>query len=173
MSVKIYDKALTDLQCEFLVDAFNNSEDTIVRSTSYLSFTEFNFTQHFNGTEFHVNLAKRLTELTQHYFKDINIKPYFKPGSFEEVRVKRYDANANDRFDIHIDAADAGTSKRAVAMLFYLNDNDGYTDFPTKNIRVEPKKGRVVVFPPTWEYPHLGNKPSTEKYIMSSYLHYG
>ena len=39
---------------------------------------------------------------------------------------------------------------------------------------IQPECGRVVVFPPTWEYPHSGLPPSDcPKYILSTYIHYG
>ena len=33
---------------------------------------------------------------------------------------------------------------------------------------------KVLVFPPTWQYPHIGMpvKSGSPKYIMSTYLHY-
>ncbi|BCV07817.1 MAG: hypothetical protein CM15mL3_0380 [Kanaloavirus sp.] len=60
-------------------------------------------------------------------------------------------------------------------MLFYLNDVEegGKTIFPYHHKEFTPVKGSVIIFPPTWEYPHLGEPPaSNPKYIMSSYLHY-
>ena len=155
------------------MNSFDNAEDVIDRTHEIYSFKEFNFSYKFINTSFHTKLVRRMQELITLYFNDIKIKPMFKPGKIEALRIKKYKADGNDRFDMHIDVSNGAAAHRAVAMLFYLNDNDGYTDFPTKNIRVKPKKGRVVIFPPTWEYPHTGTKPSTEKYIMSSYLHYG
>ena len=60
-------------------------------------------------------------------------------------------------------------------MLFYLNnvDSGGKTIFPYQNKEFTPNRGDVIIFPPTWEYPHLGEPPmSSPKYIMSTYLHY-
>jgi len=63
---------------------------------------------------------------------------------------------------------------RDVSFLFYLNENDGDTYFPRHHINIHPKAGSVLVFPPTWEYPHVGSPPTVQKkYIMSTYLHYG
>ena len=61
---------------------------------------------------------------------------------------------------------------------FYLNDNDGFTTFPNvrsdrKPLAVEPKAGRVVIFPPMWMFPHNGLPPKNDdKYIMMTSLHY-
>ena len=92
--------------------------------------------------------------------------------SLEEFRIKRYLPNGEERFDEHVDVADYKTAKRALAFLFYLNDNDGDTFFTTEELYIRPRSGKVLMFPPTWEYPHAGLAPSTTKYIMSTYIHY-
>ena len=56
----------------------------------------------------------------------------------------------------------------------YLKDNkEGYTSFPEYDLKVKPKAGRLLMFPPLWTYKHIGHKPIKEpKYIVGSYLHY-
>ena len=50
-------------------------------------------------------------------------------------------------------------------------DDGGHTIF--NGMKIDPKKGRLVMFPPTWMFPHMGEEPiSNTKYIMSSYLRY-
>ena len=94
----------------------------------------------------------------------------------EELRIKKYKNNRVDRFDEHVDVIDHKSAKRCLAMLFYLNgvEEGGKTIFPYQDKSFTPVKGSVIIFPPTWEYPHLGEPPiSSPKYIMSTYLHYG
>ena len=92
------------------------------------------------------------------------------------MRIKKYEPSSDDRFDIHVDVQDHQTSKRYLAFLTYLNDDffGGETDFPYNKLTVRPKTGTVLVFPPTWQYPHRGLpvKKGEPKYIMSTYLHY-
>ena len=76
--------------------------------------------------------------------------------ALEELRIKRYLPNGEERFDEHVDITDHASARRAVAFLFYLNDNDGVTHFTRQGVTIKPKTGRVVVFPPTWSYPHSG-----------------
>ena len=93
----------------------------------------------------------------------------------EEFRIKKYAVGGQDRFDEHVDVVNHQSSRRCLAMLFYLNDIDsgGKTVFPYQNKEFTPKRGNVIIFPPTWEYPHLGEPPiGSPKYIMSTYLHY-
>ena len=107
-----------------------------------------------------------------HYCVDVK-NPYVpRLKQLEEFRLKRYLPNKNERFDEHVDVTDYASARRALAFLFYLNDNDGDTSFG--DVVVHPRVGRVVVFPPTWEYPHYGIAPTVcTKYIMSTYIHYG
>ena len=67
-------------------------------------------------------------------------------------------------------------SDRVLAWMMYLNNDfeGGETEFPHHNLTVKPKTGTVLVFPPTWQYPHRGIpvESGNPKYILSTYLHY-
>ncbi len=93
----------------------------------------------------------------------------------EEFRIKKYHSRSHDRFDVHVDVQDHESARRYLAFLFYLNDDftGGETEFPHYEKKIVPKTGSVMVFPPTWQYPHAGLKVKTGvKYIMSTYCHY-
>ena len=82
----------------------------------------------------------------------------------------------DDQFLIHTDVQDHQSAKRYLAFLIYLNDDfkGGETTFPYNKLTIKPETGKVLVFPPTWQYPHSGLpvKSGNPKYIMSTYLHY-
>ena len=172
--IKIYDNALPDVICKGLIDVFE-------KNTEHHEFIDYNscpcFTQ-LNLNDFYPNtvppLIPYLVELYKKYKKDIKSK-YIPPlKDIEKFRIKRYNTSGHERFDEHVDVTDSISSRRAIAFLFYLNDNDGNTLFPLHNLNIKPVSGRVIVFPPTWEYPHKGLPPrSNSKYIMSTYVHYG
>ena len=73
--------------------------------------------------------------------------------------MKRYRPGGEERFDEHVDVTDHMSAKRGTCLLFYLNDNDGDTYFPEQDVTIHPKCGKVLVFPPTWEYPHKDSHP--------------
>lgn len=76
-------------------------------------------------------------------------------------------------FEMHVDATFGGTHRRLLACLLYLNDvaEGGYTEFPFQRLRVQPKAGSMVLFPPYWTHPHRGASPASNvKYKISSYL---
>jgi hypothetical protein len=76
----------------------------------------------------------------------------------------------------HVDANITCTSKRFLAFIIYLNtvDEGGETIF-TKPIelKIKPKEGNILFFPPFWMYEHEGNMPiSNDKYIITGFLCY-
>lgn len=59
--------------------------------------------------------------------------------------------------------------------ILYLNDvaDGGETEFLYQQMRVAPKKGRLVIFPPNYPWAHRGNPPlSGTKYIMTGWTEY-
>lgn len=99
------------------------------------------------------------------YIKDF--KYCKKPVSLEKLRIKKYPVGGY--FKEHVDATTYDHCTRYLAMFVYLNDSGGTTFF---NQNIPAEKGKVVIFPPNWMFPHsgfVGNKP---KYFLSTYLHY-
>jgi len=75
----------------------------------------------------------------------------------------------------HVDVTDHASAKRFISFQIYLTDVKvgGETEFPTLDTKIKCKKGRLVMFPPFWMFPHKGNPPiSNPKYLLGSYLHY-
>ncbi len=172
--VRVYDNIFSPKICKGLIDLFEGLSE----SHQYLNedhrpcFTQLNLNQYRMGVV--RDLMPYVKAIYDQYKKDTQCKYIPKFSSLEEFRLKRYLPNGEERFDEHVDVVDHSTAKRALAFLFYLNDNDGDTVFPMHDLNIKPKRGRVSVFPPTWEYPHAGLPPSdTPKYIMSTYIHYG
>ena len=93
--------------------------------------------------------------------------------AFEEFRIKRYNVGGSERFDTHVDVLDYSTAKRFLSFFWYLNDVEEGGETVFKDLKIKPSKGKLVIFPPLWMYPHKGNPPiSGSKYILSTYLHY-
>lgn len=176
--VKIYDNALPDDICDLLVEQFETSSDKHERhdNNGFPNFTQLNLTRHFASSQLHQILIQRALYFKNVYIKDTNSRLFPQKHGWEELRLKKYNNDGNDRFDEHIDAADLNSSRRFLVMFWYLNDVEkgGETVFTSPlNASVAPKKGRVLMFPPMWMYPHAGAAPiSNPKYIIGSYLHY-
>lgn len=89
-----------------------------------------------------------------------------------ELILKRYRAGFDEQFQPHFDSIHQ-VANRYFVLIWYLNDvaEGGETVFPQLDIRIIPREGRLLVFPPYWMFQHAGMPPvSGEKYIMSTYL---
>jgi len=172
--VGVYDDILSPDTCENLIRLFedNSDQQEYINHDHKPCFTQINLNQHHMGMV--KSLMPNVRFCYEKYKKDTS--SFFLPrfSVLEEFRVKRYLPNGEERFDEHVDVATHASSIRALAFLFYLNENDGKTVFTHHELSISPICGRVVVFSPTWEYPHAGIAPTDNtKYIMSTYLHYG
>ncbi len=172
--VGVYDDILSPDTCENLIRLFedNSDQQEYINHDHKPCFTQINLNQHHMGMV--KSLMPNVRFCYEKYKKDTS--SFFLPrfSVLEEFRVKRYLPNGEERFDEHVDVVNHASAIRALAFLFYLNDNDGDTCFVNPPLIIHPRDGRVLVFPPTWEYPHSGISPNNQtKYIMSTYVHYG
>lgn len=174
----VNDNALSVDICDAVLDFFHRNEDRQERWDYNKSpkFNILNFTQHAAlDQELHnavVHSALTAIEKYRHHvpesiFWTENLK-------FEYFRIKHYRAGTDDQFKTHIDSNSKETYARFLAFFWYLNDVDigGETEFTNIDLKIKPKKGRLVMFPPLWLYPHRGNPTiSQDKFMLSSYLH--
>lgn len=95
----------------------------------------------------------------------------------ESPSLSRYDvadADGVHHFHSHADCWSMETASRQVSVIIYLNDvtEGGETVFNT-GTTVEPKAGRVLVFPSNVCFEHRGNPPvSNSKYVLVAWLHF-
>jgi hypothetical protein len=107
------------------------------------------------------------------YMKENNIS--FKNIHFYELNnffIKKYIKN-DGKFEYHHDFVVENNSVRIITYLFYLNDVEegGETEF-LGTYKVKPEKGKMIIFPCSWTFPHSGKMPiSNDKYIISGWLH--
>ncbi|AIX16551.1 hypothetical protein Syn7803US13_26 [Synechococcus phage ACG-2014f] len=94
-------------------------------------------------------------------------------NSDQGYRVKRYDIG-EDYFHWHHDLRiDENRRMRSVAFIWYLNDVEegGETEF-SNGLKIRPEKGKLLLFPSTWNNVHRGNTPiSNTKYAITSFLY--
>ena len=161
----------------------NVCRDIIAEFERNISYVEKHDTSGYKFDQLNLNSAGLIQLSTafvnacipkiKEYLHDLTLREYLPISGFEEVRIKKYYKNSDYRFDTHVDVTNKATSVRSLVFILYLNDNDGVTDFPTLNYSYTPKRGSLIMFPPTWMYPHAGRVPTNrDKYIMMSSLHY-
>ena len=176
--VKTYDHFSEDV-CKSLIGIYEASHrKERVENYRMPQFTQVNLNEEEKFGKFVQLCCYKVVEVVKEYKKELPEYTEWFPSKilFEQLRVKKYEPGTEDQFDTHVDIQDHQSAKRYLAFLVYLNDDftGGTTTFPFHELTITPKTGRVLVFPPTWQYPHRG-LPVTDgepKYIMSTYLHY-
>ena len=181
--ILVLDNVMPLDMCNALIETYNSiskNDEHYVSHTDHpvYKFDEINMINHKGFQSFMPNMSN-LMQIVHNFYVDKvcnNLKQklfcYESLKEFEAPRIKRYEPNEGI-FDWHIDCSDRHSARRAGVMFWYLNDVEegGETIFDVgKEVKVEPKAGRVVCFPPMWMFPHKGATPiSGPKYVISSY----
>ena len=186
--VQVYDNVIDEVSCKELIKKFEDSHeyhDTVHEEDgeNSISFEQITLVDHEEWQSVQSGMLEMFQDYIVHYKLDCGVFDKMWPAKYgyEAIRMKRYLANDYDRFDPHVDVLNHATARRFLAFFIYLNDVDegGETEFyfnkPGTYIpfKVKPKQGRMLMFPPTWQYYHAGLKPiSGKKYLIHSYCHY-
>jgi len=130
--------------------------------------------------ELNKNALNKFVSILDRYKQDteMNDKQWPKNFGWEEFRMKRFLVGNDEQFKDHVDVLSHDQAKRFLILMVYLNDDfdGGETVFPQLGDSIKPKKGRLLIFPPTWNYLHRGNPPLAPgyaKYFLMTYLNYG
>lgn len=172
--IRVYDDIVTDHECSKLIKKFESCSilwDDI--DTAPAKFKQLNITQSPGWSEQGEFFANLIYSGVQHYFTDVAAPVVPATSGFEEILIRKYLEGTSDKYDLHIDVGGIGSSKRYLACLSFLNDSADFVEFPSIDHRVQCKKGRILMFPPTWMFPYsIESSEESSKYIMSTYLHY-
>lgn len=185
--IMVVDDVLDQQICDDLIAEYEKEQTGFWKKdssfdwgTDYRSFVELNVMNHCDFSKFIRPLREAQEQLYTFYKEQTGsefLVPYHLCG-IEGIRMKKYEANDKDQFGWHADVGDAASSRRQLAMFTYLNDVEEGGETVFKGISgedaiVKPKRGRTVIFPPNFMFPHKGLKPvSGPKYLISQYIHY-
>lgn len=176
--IKAYDHNLDTPLCQRLIESFNGLERFQSRNGRGVraglensAWSELNVTKLSDAV--FLNMFRQIIDAALvRYNADIGLAMAI-PNSarFSNLIMKRY-SPGGDRFQLHFDAINH-VANRYLVLMWYLNDvaQGGETRFPQLDCSVQPKTGRLLIFPPYWMYQHEGLPPvSGDKYIISTYL---
>jgi hypothetical protein len=136
------------------------------------AWTEINVTR-MSDAAFLGYFRSRIDAALERYNREIGLDIAI-PNSPKtaDLILKRYRPGGAESFQTHFDAL-FEHSNRYLVFLWYLNDveDGGETEFPGLGVSVQPRTGRLLMFPPYWMYQHRGLAPrSGNKFIVSTYL---
>ncbi len=99
--------------------------------------------------------------------------PFFR-GRFKDVGYAIQRTNPGEFYHWHIDGGSHQFADRQLVAVWYLNDVEGpggETEFLYQKVKVKPKKGRLLLFPPFWTHVHRGVElEQGVKYIATTWL---
>ncbi len=178
--LRVYDGDLEAALCERMVASFNdlsrfhqpNGRGYGSVALDQSAWTELNVTK-LADPSFAGFFRHKLDRCLKRYNDDVGLTmPVPNSPKTADLILKRYKPGANERFQLHFDSVHEAAN-RYLVLLWYLNDvaEGGETVFPDLRQTIQPRQGRLIMFPPYWMYQHAGNPPiSGEKYILSTYL---
>lgn len=172
--IQTFDGVVSEASCKHIIDQYESHKEFVeVHDTELYKFHQLNLNHTPDLHQLAQAYANTMIGVYEAYFKSLGLREYVDVDTFEDVRIKKYIKGSGEEFRTHCDIMDKASASRFAIAILYLNDNDGLTTFPRLGVGVKPKAGRVVVFPPTWMYPHNGLTPTDhDKYIMMTCLHY-
>ena len=167
--IRVIDNVLTAEMCQALIEGFEANSDQHVNLPHSLQTVLAEW--HWPHKDSAIRYLNQVVNDEYHRYADHWDQTRMLPNKWftDGYRVKAYRPQQHE-FVLHVDTVNKSTAQRFIAFLFYLNDSDAGTEFPTYNHRIEARQGRLVIFPPNWQYPHRGEMPQhSSKYIISIY----
>ena len=117
------------------------------------------------------SLKKDIDRYREKMEKIIDIPLWSNKIKDDGYNVKEY--KPGDYYNWHVDAYTHNDGwTRTIACIWYLNEVEegGETEFLFGK-KIVPSKGKLLLFPSTWNYPHRGLSPiKGNKYIITSFL---
>jgi prolyl 4-hydroxylase len=177
--IRVYDDGIEAPLCQQMIQSFAGLSRFHVRNGRGVrtglensAWTELNVTRLSDQAFLHLFRTK-IDAAVERYNRDIGLTiPVPQARTISELVIKRYSPGGDERFQVHFDAIHQ-FAHRYLVLLWYLNDvaEGGETTFPQLEVSIAPRAGRLLMFPPNWQYQHEGTPPrSGDKYILSTYL---
>lgn len=181
--IYVFDDFISNENCDQMIQWFHDNEDLHLDGVVNTGSTDKHIldTNSKRCREATVpaenQISQILTDATQRAYQKIVENGVTAPITdlfINGYSIRKYEVN-DGIFETHVDQHAGSTIGRLFAVLIYLNDVDegGETLFPTWGIGVKPKKGRVLIFPCNYLFPHKGCVPvSNPKYMSAMFINF-
>jgi len=179
-----YDNALDAQLCDDLIIFFNKSKNKkegvtlngLNKNTKHTTDLHFSYEQNDEFIQYADKvLFEKTNKYIQMYLYEMSVLDCGETYRDHGYQIQFY--KKNEGFyayhdDKHIDLANR--EYRILTYLYYLNDVEegGETEFYNGKIKIKPKKGKLLLFPASWLFPHCGMIPiSNDKYILTGWFY--
>ena len=178
------DDTLTEEFCEHLIQKFNNDDRRVEGKIGGPPGTGPRVIKEIKqSTDLNISNLEEWKEEDEVLFKSLNtnLEEYsnYVPDCFRkyirnESKDTGYQIQRTEPGGFYRWHNDSNDQCRMVTFLWYLNTikEDGYTQF-CNGLKVQPERGKIMIFPATWTYVHRGYPPKNEvKYICTGWTHF-
>jgi hypothetical protein len=181
--IRVFDNVLTPEQCKLLIQDYKTFEKNggTYEGEFKAGFVSDNRCSYPGTSTMCIPLDRR-NFLYEALYNNINeyIKEYPEafPGgprslqmAIEDILIQKTPPSGGYHV-WHSESMDVMTASRSLVWMFYLNDIEegGETEFLYQRLRIKPKAGSLVVWPPQFTHTHRGNPPLNKtKYIITGW----
>lgn len=177
-AIMVKDDTLTEKDCQYLINLAEQQKSwrksiTLQEANDSKADGKYRTSQEYkfpNSCPADEPLFKLFNLGIQEYWKNIDIRIANGIGD-EGYRVLKYEPG--NHYVRHVDAS--GTRPRFLSAILYLNDVEegGETEFIREKVTVEPKRGRLILFPSNFLFDHEA-KPVKKglKYVIVTFFVY-
>jgi Rps23 Pro-64 3,4-dihydroxylase Tpa1-like proline 4-hydroxylase len=176
---------LTDEYCDYLIERFERDNrkregiigrglDTNTKKSTDLAFSSIPDWE--NDDEYMCGLIGSVAQ-EWHDIYGVPFQMVTYSSRFADTGYQIQRTRPGEFYKWHHDFCVRDGNPRILTFIWYLNTiedkSGGYTEF-IDGTKIQPEKGKLIVFPATWTYLHRGFPPtetSPDKYICTGWLH--
>ncbi len=166
--IGVWDNVTLDDFNNHVIDILDNSSQIVPRSNKSVKDAQIDIAA-FNPTiSNHIMCAVRACLIE--YF---NWYPFLKNFQYHSTTCLLQKTMPTEGYhDWHSESNNVACANRTLVWSVYFNDiNDsGETEFLYQKKKINPKAGRVLIFPGSFTHLHRGNPPYEPKYIATGWI---
>ena len=183
--IGIYDNLITKDQCDEIIDYFDNVIPASEKRSGVISGQEgvvintrhkdsLDYSEVINSPNVEISyIRSALGQGLASYREDFpDVDKISSWSIFEYFNIQKYEP-MQGYHALHCEHSSHLTGSRILAWTLYLNNvtDAGHTRFPTYDLNVESKCGRVAIWPAYWTHMHHGITSKTQtKYIATGWV---
>lgn len=166
--IMVWDDVVEERFCNWLIEYLEQTEYLAPRRQNYLSDKQVEM-HNFSPGE-----ADYLSSLVgQCALNYIDNYPYLRSFPYMSSCVMLQKTGPREGYHaFHAEDSTWNSQMRVLTWMVYLNDVDegGETEYLYQQLKVKPKRGRVVIWPGSFTHIHRGNPPMSDKYIATGWF---
>lgn len=178
--ISIFDNVISKIDCQNIIDTYELKAKIVKEKSSNYKEDQGVFQRRDGslGTWDLPGINNFIIEKVYECF-DIYKEEFFQVQScnikFEEVKLQKTPIRGGFH-SWHCEIGDITMIERCIVWMIYLNDipdGEGETEFLWQKLRLQPKAGRLVIWPAFFTHIHRGNPVYTHpKYIATGWGNY-